>query len=65
VALSGVAGPSEQENQPVGTVWLGLALPERVESQLLRLPGDREQIRQYAVISLLNLLRLRLAGRDD
>ena len=26
---------------------------------------DREQIRQYAVISLLNLLRLRLAGRDD
>ena len=65
VALSGVAGPSEQENQPVGTVWLGVALPERVESQLLRLPGDREQIRQYAVISLLNLLRLRLAGRDD
>ena len=25
-----------------------------------RLPGDREQIRQFSTISLLNLLRLRL-----
>lgn len=65
IALSGVAGPTEQEGQPVGTVFLGVALPDGVESQQIRLPGDRQQIRQYAVISLLNLLRLRLAGRGE
>lgn len=65
IALTGVAGPDGQEDQPVGTVFLGLALPSGVESCRIQLPGDREQIRQYAVISVLNLLRLRLLGRDE
>ena len=60
LATTGVAGPAEQEGQPVGTVWLGLALGERSESQLVRLPGDPSRIRQYGVISVLNFLRLRL-----
>ena len=60
LATTGVAGPTEQENQPVGTVFLGLALGEHVEAVQVRLPGDRMRIRQYGVISALNLLRLRL-----
>ena len=28
---SGVAGPTEQDGQPAGTVWLGLALGSQVE----------------------------------
>ena len=62
VAATGVAGPTEQEGQPVGTVWLGLALGDDVDAVQIRLPGDRDRVRQMAVISLLNRLRLALAG---
>ena len=60
LATTGVAGPTEQEGQPVGTVFLGLAQGERTRSTVVRLPGDRNRIRQYGVISLLNFLRLSL-----
>ena len=60
LATTGVAGPSEQEGQAVGTVFLGLALGSHSEAREIRLPGDRNRVRQYAVISLLNWLRLEL-----
>lgn len=66
LALTGVAGPAEQDGQPVGTVWVGLS-GEAVggdSATLLRLGryggGGREQIRQIATISALDLLRRRL-----
>ena len=65
LAVTGVAGPTEQEGQPVGTVFFGLALPDREpEAVHARLPGDRLRVRQFANISLLNLARLRLLGRS-
>jgi nicotinamide-nucleotide amidase len=60
LALTGVAGPTEQEGQPVGTVWVGLAVDGVSEARLFRLFGDREQIRQIATISALDFLRQRL-----
>jgi len=60
LATTGVAGPAEQEGQPVGTVFLGLAMDGGCEAQQVKLPGDRLRIRQYAVISAVNLLRKRL-----
>jgi nicotinamide-nucleotide amidase len=61
ISVTGVAGPAEQDGVAVGTVCFGIALPGRpVEAVSTRLPGDRERIRQFATISLLNLLRLRL-----
>ncbi len=60
LATTGVVGPAEQEGQPVGTVFLGLAMNGVSEAQRVRLPGDRQRIRQYAVISAVNLLRTRL-----
>jgi nicotinamide-nucleotide amidase len=63
LALTGVAGPDEQEGVAPGTVIVGLALPEReAESLVIHLPGDRERVRQYAAISALDLLRRRLAA---
>jgi nicotinamide-nucleotide amidase len=65
IAVTGVAGPDELEGQPVGTVWFGVALPDRpAEAAHARMPGDRERIRQFSTISLLNLLRLRLLDLD-
>ncbi|HYD09131.1 MAG TPA: competence/damage-inducible protein A [Acidimicrobiales bacterium] len=61
LSVTGVAGPATQEDQPVGTVWFGLALPDReTEAVHVRLPGERLQIRQFACISLMDLLRRRL-----
>ena len=60
IATTGVAGPAEQEGQPPGTVWLGVAVGDDVEARLLRLPGDRDRVRQLSVISLMDLLRRKL-----
>ena len=60
LSVTGVAGPGRQEDQPVGTAWLGVALPTGSEAVHVRLPGDRVRIRQLASISLLDLLRRRL-----
>lgn len=61
LATTGIAGPAEQEGRPVGTVIVGLALPGAVpEGVELRLPGDRERVRQLATISALDVLRRRL-----
>ena len=63
LSFTGVAGPAEQDGQPPGTVFIGLAmagLPPEGEATLLKLPGDRERVRQFAAISGLDLLRKRL-----
>jgi nicotinamide-nucleotide amidase len=64
LSVTGVAGPAEQDGQPVGTVFIGLAIDDTVESMQLRLPGDRRRIREFTAISALNLLRQRLLERS-
>ena len=64
ISTTGVAGPAEQEGQPVGTVHLGIAFGDHVEAQSTQLPGDRARVREYGVISLLNFVRLKILGRD-
>jgi nicotinamide-nucleotide amidase len=63
LAVTGVAGPTEQDGQPVGTVWLGMAIDGETSATSVRLPGDRERVRQFAAISLLDMLRRRLLER--
>jgi nicotinamide-nucleotide amidase len=60
LSTTGVAGPTEQEGHPPGTVWLGLAVGDDVSAVQIRLPGDRDRVRQMAVISLMDRLRHRL-----
>lgn len=57
LALTGVAGPAEQDGQPAGTLWIGMVGPGFDEVRHLRLPGQREQMRQFAVITALGELR--------
>jgi len=58
LSLTGVAGPAEQDGQPVGTLYVGLSIGDRpTTARLLRLPGQREQMRQISVISALDVLR--------
>ena len=60
VAVTGVAGPAEQEGQRPGSVWLATCVDGEGAAIPLRLPGDRERIRQFSTISVLDLLRKRL-----
>lgn len=58
LSLSGLAGPTGDRSNPVGTVWVGLAGPQwQVQSFKLFWKGNREQIRQRAVFLALNELR--------
>jgi competence/damage-inducible protein CinA-like protein len=60
LSLTGVAGPTEQDGRPVGTVWVGLWGVGAPQARELHMAGDREQIRQIATISALDLLRRQL-----
>jgi nicotinamide-nucleotide amidase len=58
LSLTGVAGPDEQDGQPVGTLWVGLACADGAERAIkISLPATREQMRQFSVISALDYLR--------
>ncbi|MGP0031964.1 MAG: competence/damage-inducible protein A [Acidimicrobiales bacterium] len=58
LGITGVAGPDDQEGVTPGTVFVGLDLPgDGTSARELRLPGDRERVRQYGAISALDLLR--------
>jgi nicotinamide-nucleotide amidase len=57
LSLTGVAGPAEQDGMPVGTLCVGMAIGARVETRTLRMPGQRDQMRQMSVITALDLLR--------
>lgn len=53
LATTGVAGPDRQDGHPVGEVWLGLAIGDRVEAHGLTLGGDRASIRAATVAASL------------
>ena len=62
LSLTGVAGPETQDDQPVGTVFIGLSYrAPGAEVTALALSGNRQLIRERAATYALDLLRRRLA----
>jgi nicotinamide-nucleotide amidase len=63
LGVTGVAGPDSLEGEPPGTVFLSAVVgdAEPVTTRVL-LPGDRQRVRQFACISLLDMLRRILAA---
>ena len=64
VSITGVAGPDGgTEENPVGTVWIGVASTYRVETRRYSFLGDRSRIRTLAAQSALDLLRRHLMAQ--
>jgi nicotinamide-nucleotide amidase len=60
VATTGVAGPDSQGGHPVGEVWVGVALGDRITAHGLELGGDRAAIRRATVSESLARVTERL-----
>lgn len=60
LSFTGVAGPESLEGQNAGTVWIGLATKDGVESYLYHFARDRDYVRNSAVMAGLDLLRRKL-----
>jgi nicotinamide-nucleotide amidase len=61
LAITGIAGPGGgTPDKPVGTVWVAVDVDGDTRTQLLRLWGDRDEIRARAAQWTLELLRQRL-----
>ena len=63
LAVTGVAGPAEQEGVPVGTVFFATTVDGVTETGMIRFPFDRERTVQFTVITVLSNLRRRLIAR--
>jgi len=62
IGITGVAGPDPQEGRPPGTVCVAVDVNGDVSSVELRLPGRRQQVREFTCITALGMLRNKLAA---
>jgi len=61
LAITGVAGPGGgTDEKPVGTVWIAVDVKGDTQPRLLRMWGDRDEIRQRVAQWTMELLRQRL-----
>jgi PncC family amidohydrolase len=66
IAVTGIAGPDGgTAEKPVGLVYLHAAGPDADRAQEIRLPGDRDAIRQRAAAVALHLTRRLLTQSRD
>lgn len=58
LSVTGIAGPDGgTAEKPVGLVFIGCAVGEKVTVEKCLFTGNREKIRDYAVVRALNMLR--------
>lgn len=66
VATTGVAGPGGgTEETPVGTVWIGVATPNRVVSKCFNFGKDRENVINRATVAAYEMLRQTIVSHAE
>lgn len=64
IGTTGVAGPNPMEGKPAGTVFIGIASPEKSEGLgPFQFTGDRHQVQQATILTALVELRRMLRAR--
>ena len=64
VSITGIAGPDGgTDENPIGTVWIGVSSNQGVETRRYRFPGERARVRALAAQSALDLLRRHLLAQ--
>lgn len=59
IAITGIAGPGGgTEEKPVGLVYIGVHVKGKTKVEKYLLKGNRQKVRDYAVVNALNLLRM-------
>ena len=53
VSVTGVAGPNESENKPVGLVYIGVKILNHIEVYEYKFTGDRQRVREKAAFNAL------------
>jgi len=64
LATTGVAGPDSHEGKPPGTVFIGFAATNFVETRGFEFAGDRHEIRHQAVHAALECLHDYLTAEE-
>jgi PncC family amidohydrolase len=58
ISVSGIAGPTGgDDNKPIGTVALGVDIPQKIITNIVNFNGDRNKIRETAAIRILEMLK--------
>lgn len=57
LSVTGIAGPDGTEEQPAGLVYIGCCVKGHTTVRKYHFTGNRQKVREYAVVSALTLLR--------
>ena len=60
VSFTGNAGPDAMEGKPVGLVYIGVAIYDRIEVYELQLSGSRDDIQKEGVKNALEILEKKI-----
>lgn len=60
VSFTGNAGPTAMEGKPVGLIYIGIAIYDKVEVYEFHLSGDRDTIQNEGVVNALKLLEQKI-----
>ena len=60
VSFTGNAGPDAMEGKPVGLVYIGVAIYDRIEVYELHLSGSRDDIQKEGVKNALEILEIKI-----
>jgi PncC family amidohydrolase len=60
VSFTGNAGPTAMEGKPVGLIYIGIAIYDKVEVYEFHLSGDRDTIQNEGVINALKILEQKI-----
>lgn len=64
VSVTGIAGPGGAvPGKPVGTVWIGISMPEGTVAKHCLFPGNRDEVRAHTIRFALDLFADCLAGK--